>query len=139
MKQRIGQRGKKGPEKNVVVNDDLASKAKGKEEHENGYCSDNRLIREIHEQKDIQWFESSPTKELMLSRGGLVLKTFLDRFRVLKKDHENKFKDVNPGRKDLGIEEEKRKLMKIIEEKILACSRENETGNSLTSVKKKDV
>ena len=42
---------------------------------------------------------------MMISRGGLVLKIFLDRFRVLKKDHENKFKDVNPGRKDLGIEQ----------------------------------
>ena len=94
----------KDPEKNVVVNDDLASKAKGKEEHDNGYCSDNRLIREIQEQMDIQWFESGPTKEMMVTRGGLVLTKFLDRFRVLKKDHEDKLKGVNSGRKESEIE-----------------------------------
>ena len=30
----------KDPEKNDILNDDLGSKAKGKDEHENGYCSD---------------------------------------------------------------------------------------------------
>ena len=52
------------PGKNVK-NDDLGSKEK--EEHDTLYCSDNRLIREIQEQMDIQWFESVPTKEMMIS------------------------------------------------------------------------
>ena len=94
----------KDPEKNVVMNDDLGSEAKQREEHDTIYCSDNRLIREIQEQTDIQWFESGPTKEMIVSRGGLVLTKFLDRFRVLKKDHEDKLKGVNSGRKESEIE-----------------------------------
>ena len=94
-------------EKKVVKNDDLFPKAKEKDNDDSVLCTndDDCFIQEIQGRRDIQWFESAHTKQMMIHRGGSVLTTFLDRFRVLKKDSENKLKDVNPGRKELGIEE----------------------------------